>query len=206
MSNPAIFLDKDGTLIPNIPYNVHPAKIELAPTAGPALARLHQAGYRMILVTNQPGVAYGYFDEAALGPVFQRIQVLLEDHGVPLDGTYYCPHHPTGQIRRYRTPCTCRKPQPGLLVQAAADWDIDLRRSWLIGDTLDDVEAGRRAGCRAVLVDNGGETLWQMTSQRWPHGMVRHLGEAADCILRWTQHTDRLLYRTEAQERLHVRI
>lgn len=182
MSNRAIFLDKDGTLIDDVPYNADPALIRLAPQAGAGLRRLAH-DYRLIVVSNQSGVAHGFFAEAALTGVERRIQELLAAEGVALDGFYYCPHHPSALDLRYRSRCTCRKPQPGLLLQAAREHLIDLRRSWMVGDILDDIEAGHRAGCRAVLVDSGGETEWQFTELRRPDFVAADLAAAADYIL-----------------------
>lgn len=182
MSNRAIFLDKDGTLIDDVPYNVDPEQMRLAPKAGVALRRL-AVNYRLIVVSNQSGVAHGFFDEKALRAVEQRLRQLLAEEGVVLDGFYYCPHHPSGADPRYRCRCACRKPQPGMLLQAAGEHLLDLARSWMIGDILDDIEAGHRAGCRAVLVDNGGETEWQMSPLRRPDFIVADLDAAADRIV-----------------------
>jgi D-glycero-D-manno-heptose 1,7-bisphosphate phosphatase len=177
---PAIFLDKDGTLIPDIPYNVDPAKIELVDGAIAALRSLRSAGFKLILISNQSGVARGYFQEIALQAVEQRLRQLL--HPVELDGFYYCPHHETGAIAAYAIECECRKPKPGLLLKAAAHHQIDLSRSWMIGDILHDVEAGRRAGCQTILIDNGNETEWILTPDRLPHYCVPNLNEAAEIV------------------------
>jgi D-glycero-D-manno-heptose 1,7-bisphosphate phosphatase len=165
----AVFLDKDGTLVDDVPYNVDPALLRLARHAGPALRLLRSLGYRLYVVSNQSGVARGLFDEAALGPLFARLEAMLEHEGVTLDGVFWCPHHPQGIIERHAVECACRKPQPGMLQQAAAQYGIDLAASWMVGDILDDIEAGRRAGCRTVLIDNGNETEWQLSPQRMPH-------------------------------------
>jgi D,D-heptose 1,7-bisphosphate phosphatase len=179
----AVFLDKDGTLIEDVPYNVDPARIRLLPGASEGLRRLHEAGYRLIVVSNQSGVARGYFREQALAGVERRLAELLAGERVILSGFYYCPHHPQGRVSGYNVACTCRKPAPGLLLQAAHEHDIDLEHSWLIGDILDDIEAGRRAGCRTILIDNGHETDWVLTAQRRPHLWASNLAEAADLIL-----------------------
>jgi histidinol-phosphate phosphatase family protein len=180
----AVFLDKDGTLIEDIPYNVDPAAIRLAPGAGEALCRLAAAGYKLLVVTNQSGVARGLFAEAALQGVEARMAALLAEYGAQFDGFYYCPHYPGGAVREYAIECTCRKPAPGLLLRAAAEHGIDLRQSWLIGDILNDVEAGRRAGCRTVLLDNGNETEWELTPMRQPHHIAPNLLAAAEWIVR----------------------
>ena len=98
---------------------------------------------------------------------------------MPLAGFYYCPHHPQGQLPGYTQACLCRKPQPGLITRAAWDHEIDLAGSWFVGDILDDVEAGHRAGCRTVLVDNGHETQWRRSPLRWPHHVAASLADAA---------------------------
>lgn len=178
MSNRAVFLDKDGTLIPDLPYNVDPRRIQLAPGAELGLPLLHAAGYQLIVITNQSGVARGYFPETALAAVEARLRQLLLEIDVPLTGFYYCPHHPEGTVPEYTVPCGCRKPAPGLLIRAAQDHGIVLEASWLIGDILHDVEAGCRAGCRTVLIDNGNETEWQVSPRRSPQAIVADLAEA----------------------------
>ena len=180
--HPAVFLDKDGTLIPDIPYNVDPAQITLYPETGPALQRLKQSGYRLIVVSNQSGVARGYFEEAALGAVFDRINELLEPFEVRIDGFNYCANHPKGTVERYAIDCDRRKPKPGMLLESALEHQIDLSASWMIGDILHDVEAGNRAGCRTILVDRGSETEWQDGPFRTPTATGRDLTEAVDVI------------------------
>ncbi len=179
----AILLDKDGTLVDHVPYNVDPERITLAPGAREALEAFADAGYVVAVVSNQPGVAHGRFTEAALEPVARRLEELCAAAGAPLAGFFYCPHHPDASVPRYRLQCSCRKPASGLLLTAARKLELDLPRSWMIGDTLDDIEAGRRAGCRAVLVDNGGETEWRPGSQRTPDAIVADLAAAARAVL-----------------------
>ena len=177
---PAIFLDKDGTLVIDVPYNVDPERIQLYPGVAAGVRQLHQAGYALVVVSNQSGVARGYFQESALGAVEERLRDLL---GVPLTGFYYCPHHPAGTVPEYAIACACRKPEPGMLLQAAADHHLDLSQSWLIGDILNDVEAAHRARCRAVLISNGNETEWQMGEGRIPDYVASDLWDAAHFIL-----------------------
>lgn len=181
--NKAVFIDKDGTLVKDVPYNTDPHKVALEPGAGTALATLQAAGFLLILVTNQPGVAHGYFHEEDLFPVFEKIDELLEPDGVRLDAVYYCPHHPLGKIERYRQSCICRKPRPGMLLHAARDHDLNLHASWMIGDILHDMEAGNRAGCRTILIDNGHETEWNLNAFNSPAFRVATLTAAADTIL-----------------------
>ena len=178
----AVFLDKDGTLVEDVPYNVDPARIRLAPGAAEALPLLARAGCPLFVVTNQSGVARGYFPETALAAVEARLRELLGEVGVALTGVYHCPHAPDGfgpaAIR-----CACRKPEPGMLLAAARDHSLDLARSWFVGDILDDVAAGRAAGCRTILIDNGNETEWVDGADRRPDHVAPDLAEAARIIV-----------------------
>jgi D-glycero-D-manno-heptose 1,7-bisphosphate phosphatase len=180
----AIFLDKDGTLVENVPFNVNPALIQLTWQAGQALQVFKSLGYKLIVVSNQSGIAKGLFTENALKPVENRLAERLIQYGVTLDGFYYCPHSPDGMISRYAISCTCRKPMPGMLLRAAKEHGIDLEQSWMIGDILHDVEAGRRAGCGTVLIDNGNETEWKLSPLRTPDLKVTDLFQAATLIAR----------------------
>lgn len=147
----AIFIDKDGTLIADVPYNVDTRKIRLNHGIGPFLAHQSQRDFKIVVISNQSGIARGYFSHDDLLGVRRKINELLHPYGVELHGFYYCPHYPTGVVRPYNTDCLCRKPEPGLLQQAATELGIDLTSSWMIGDILSDVEAGQRAGCQTVL-------------------------------------------------------
>lgn len=178
----AVFLDKDGTLIHDVPYNVDPDAIQLTPGAASGLWLLHSAGYQLIVVSNQSGVARGYFPETALIAVERRIRQLLKSVGVPLAGFYYCPHYLGGKVAKYTIACDCRKPEPGMLLRAAVKHHLDLKQCWMIGDILNDIEAGQRAGCQTVLVDNGNETEWILSSRRIPDYQVNNLAEAA-CLI-----------------------
>lgn len=182
MDRKAVFLDKDGTLLQDVPYNVDPEQIRFTPKAPEGLRLLHDAGYQLIVITNQSGVARGYFPEIALVTVEQCLRERFAAIEVSLAGFYYCPHHPDGIVAPYAIECDCRKPQPGLLKQAADEQQLSLPRSWFIGDILHDIEAGRAAECRTILLDNGNETEWQLSSQRLPHHIVNNLWEAARVI------------------------
>ena len=179
----AVFLDKDGTLIDRIALNVDPTRITLAEGAAEGLYLLARRDYRIFVVSNQPGVALGFFPEHALRTVEARLRDLLREVGVPLSGFYYCPHLPEGTVPEYAVPCTCRKPASGMLYRAAREHALDLARSWLIGDVLDDVEAGHGARCRTLLIDNGNETEWDLTAERRPHKVASDLFEAAALIV-----------------------
>jgi D-glycero-D-manno-heptose 1,7-bisphosphate phosphatase len=182
----AVFLDKDGTLLEDVPYNVDPVRMRLAPGAREALAMLGAlAGIPLIVVSNQAGIAHGRFRETAMQPVANALAQMFDQCGARMSGFYYCPHHPEGTVRRYARACTCRKPLAGMLERAAAEHNIDLRYSWMVGDILDDVEAGRRAGCTTILVHNGNETEWQLTPLREPQYSVARIDEAARLISEW---------------------
>jgi len=187
---PALFLDKDGTLVRDVPYNVEPAKIELLAGAVQSLARISARGFALVVVTNQAGVARGYFGESALGPVRARLEELLIPFGVKLDGFYWCPHHPEGQVPGYGRECECRKPGPGLLQRAAKELGIDVELSWMIGDILNDVEAGCRAGCRTILLDSGGETEWLPGECRNPTHLVKGWDEVPFLIDESSEHAE----------------
>jgi D-glycero-D-manno-heptose 1,7-bisphosphate phosphatase len=186
----AIFLDKDGTLIPDVPYNVDPNKISISPNTIDGLIALQQEGFILLIISNQSGIARGFFDHDALLDVEHKIQSLLHEHGLSLAGFYYCPHHPEGDIAVYSIDCSCRKPKPGLILEAGLDHQIDLSQSWLIGDILHDIEAGHRAGCKAILINNGNETAWEMNADRIPEAMVQTIDEAAWYILNHIKRTD----------------
>ncbi len=153
----AIFLDRDGTLIRNHHYGCDPDCIELLEGVPEGLRLLRSEGFLLVVVTNQSGVARGYFTEARLQAMHRRLARLLARRGAGVDGFYYCPHHPRGVVPAYSTACDCRKPSPGMILRACADMGVDPAASWLIGDILDDVEAGKRAGCRSILLDVGTE-------------------------------------------------
>jgi D-glycero-D-manno-heptose 1,7-bisphosphate phosphatase len=180
---PAVFLDKDGTLIHNVPYNVDPARVELLPRVADGLRRLQDAGFRLIVVSNQPGVALGRFPASALAQVEARIDELLAPFDVILTAYQWCLHHPAGSRAAGAAPCACRKPRPGMLIDAAARHGIALERSWMVGDILDDVEAGTRAGCRTILVDRGNETRWRAGKLRQPQFIVYDFTDAVSFIL-----------------------
>ncbi len=189
LPRPAVFLDKDGTLIDNVPYSTDPARVTLLPGVLLGAVALAVAGYRLIIVSNQPGVALGLFGRDALDSVEARMRELFEAVGVEIDGFYWCPHKPK---TRGEGGCGCRKPEPGLLLDAARAHRVDLARSWMIGDILDDVEAGHRAGCRSILVDRGNETCWLGGEHRMPDAVVERFDDAVRVILDAEEHAQAL--------------
>ncbi|WP_244817227.1 HAD-IIIA family hydrolase [Caballeronia sp. Lep1P3] len=187
---PAVFLDKDGTLLDDVPYNVDPARMRLAAGARDALATFARMNVPVVVISNQSGVALGKFAEAALVDVERKLHALAAECGARLAGVYWCPHHPQGTVTRYACACDCRKPAPGMIQRAARELGLDLQRSWFVGDILDDIEAGHRAGCRAVLIDNGNETLWQRGPLREPDAIAKDMSEAARIIGRAWHETE----------------
>ena len=151
----AAFVDRDGVLIRDVHHLRAASQIEILPGVPESLGRLRDAGWAVVVVTNQSAVARGLVTEDGLREIHGVLEAQLESRGAALDAIYYCPHHPEAAVAAYRVVCDCRKPQPGLLLQAAADLGIDLRASVMVGDAASDVEAGRRAGCRTVLIRAG---------------------------------------------------
>jgi D-glycero-D-manno-heptose 1,7-bisphosphate phosphatase len=176
MRRPAVFLDKDGTLIHDVPYNVDPARVQLTLGAREGVRVLRAAGYALVVASNQSGVARGLFTPDDLVRVRARIEQLLE---LTLDGFYCCPHLPDGLVDAYAIDCECRKPRPGLLTRAAQELGLDLERSWMVGDILSDVEAGARAGCRTVLLMCGFRTETFDGPLRTPTLIATDLHDAA---------------------------
>jgi D-glycero-D-manno-heptose 1,7-bisphosphate phosphatase len=158
MTQRAIFLDRDGTLVHARHYPCRPEDLVVYDGITPWLRALQQAGLKLIVVTNQSGIARGYFTEEDLAEMHAHLARTLESDGVVVDAFYFCPHHPDGKVEELAIRCDCRKPHPGMLLSAAREFDLNLAGSWFLGDILDDVEAGNRAGCRSILVDLGTES------------------------------------------------
>jgi len=177
----AVFLDKDGTLVVDVPFNVDPRLLRFTRHAMAALRLLDDAGYALIVITNQPGLAIGHFTLGDFAALRRNMVGRIRDQtGVELTGFYTCPHSPEPD----GTPgCACRMPLPGLLRAAALAHCLHLEHCWMVGAILDDVEAGRRAGCGTVLLDVGSETDWHVTPLRTPDGRCGDLLEAAQFII-----------------------
>jgi D-glycero-D-manno-heptose 1,7-bisphosphate phosphatase len=181
-TRPTVFLDKDGTLIEDLPYNVDPARIRLAPGARAGLRLLGEAGFRLVVVTNQSGVARGYFTEVDLDAVARHLSGELAALGASLHGFYFCPHLPDG-INEYAIECDCRKPEPGLIHRASRELGLALEGSWFVGDTWMDVVAGRAAGCRTIMVGPEHRTAADLPPDRRPDHAVPDLLAAARIIV-----------------------
>ena len=190
----AVFVDRDGVIneliyyqeqgIVDSPFTVE--QFRLLPVVGEAIKRLHAMDYKVILVSNQPGIAKGSLSEEAFEEIRNRMKEELAKEGAFLDGEYYCFHHPEAKVDKLKANCECRKPKPGLLVQAAQDMDIDLPQSWMIGDNLTDIKAGKGAGCRTILLGRVKCELCRLMDEEdvRPDAITSNLGKAAQIILK----------------------
>ncbi len=151
----AVFLDRDGTLNEEVNYLSRMDQLRLFPQTVEAVRLINAAGMKAVVVTNQSGIARGYFTEDFVCRVHDRINELLAVGGARIDGFYVCPHHPVYGNGIYKQECSCRKPKPGMLLRAAAEFNIDLSRSYMIGDMLKDIETGKKLGVKGILVRTG---------------------------------------------------
>jgi D-glycero-D-manno-heptose 1,7-bisphosphate phosphatase len=168
--NRAIFIDRDGTISEEAGYINHPARFRVFPYSAAAIKLLNDTGWLAILVTNQAGVARGYFTEEMIHTVHNQLEIDLQKDGARLDAIFYCVHHPSVGEPPYRCDCDCRKPKPGLIVRAAKELDIDLSQSWMIGDRYSDIELARNAGTNSAFVLSGyGRGEWEHQRSAWKH-------------------------------------
>ena len=183
----AVFIDRDGTISEEVGYVNHVSRYRVFPFAAAAIRRLNEAGWLAVLVTNQAGVARGYFEEHLIREVHGVLAAELEKGGARLDAVYYCPHHPTLGEPPYRLDCDCRKPRPGLIRRAAEDLGLDLRRCWMVGDRYSDAELARNAGVRSAFVLTGyGRGELEHQSRNWKHEpdlVAENLLEAVEKIV-----------------------
>lgn len=186
MMRPAVFIDRDGTISEEVGYVNHPSRFRLFPYSSEAIRILNNNGWLAILITNQAGVARGYFSEDVIVKVHDQLKQDLEN--AQLDAIYYCAHHPTVGEPPYRFDCDCRKPRPGLIHRAANDFEIDLGASWMVGDRYGDVELARNAGLHSALVLSGyGRGEYEYQSAVWkyqPDLICETLLEAVKMIIR----------------------
>jgi len=160
MKNRAIFLDRDGVIneiiyhkemgIVDSPFTVD--QFNLLPDVGKAINRFHKQGFKVIIVSNQPGIAKGHFGMVVFENIKEKMKKELAKTNAKIDAEYYCIHHPEAKIEKYKQICNCRKPKPGLIIQAAKDHNIDTSKSWMIGDGINDIQAGISAGCKTILI------------------------------------------------------
>ena len=170
MKRRAVFMDRDGTISEEIGYVNHPSRYRVFPYSAEAVRLLNEAGWLAILVTNQAGVARGYFTEDLIDATHDVLKQEMARSGARLDAIYYCAHHPSVGEPPYRIDCDCRKPKPGLIMRAAADFPLDLAASWMIGDRYSDIELARNAGLRSAFVMSGyGRGEWEYQRSAWQH-------------------------------------
>ena len=170
MKRRAVFMDRDGTISEEVGYVNHVSRYRVFPFAAEAVRALNEAGWLAVLVTNQAGVARGYFTEDVITAVHTVLSQELEKQGARLDAIYYCAHHPTVGEEPYRFDCNCRKPKPGLIERATKEFDIDPAQSWMIGDRYSDIELARNAHLRSAFVLSGyGRGEWEYQRAAWKH-------------------------------------
>jgi D-glycero-D-manno-heptose 1,7-bisphosphate phosphatase len=189
--NIAVFIDRDGTISEEVGYINHVSRYQVYPWTAAAIRNLNEAGLRVIVVTNQAGVARGYFTEELVKQVHEKLVAEMTLAGARFDAIYYCPHHPSAGEPPYRQSCNCRKPKTGMIERAAAEFGIDVSRSFVIGDRYGDIELAHNAGARSVFVLSGyglGEYEYQRKNwKRQPERIAKDLLEASQWVLQAIQ-------------------
>ncbi len=196
MLHKAVFLDRDGTINEEMGYVNHIERFHLLPRVGQAIRLLNQHGWKAVVITNQSGVAKGYFPESLIHEIHRRMQDLLKKEGAHLDGIYYCPHHPDAGAPPYRQKCRCRKPATGLIEDAVKELDLDTSASYMVGDRGMDIAFAHKVGARGILVLTGyGRGEWEHARDQWsakPDYVAEDLFAAAQWILRQESHQPNL--------------
>lgn len=184
---PAVFIDRDGTILDELGYVVPGSEIKIYPFSAPAIVKLTEAGFPVLVITNQGGIALGMYDHAFVDQTHASLAERLAEGGATIAAWYYCPHHPDGKVAEFTRVCDCRKPGTAMLEAAAREWDLDLSRSFVVGDQWRDIELARRAGATGILVRTGyGAGL----EAEWPQDVARppvvcdDLMAAADHIIK----------------------
>lgn len=177
MANRAVFLDRDGTMAKDVQYCRSPEDFELFPDTAKAIKLLKQHHFKVIVVTNQSGIARGYFTEETLAKIHDKMKNQLAKEGAFVDAIYYCPHHPDDN-------CDCRKPKPKMVLQAARDNDIAISQSFVVGDLPTDIGMGKALGTKTILI---GNSLLSEVGELKPDAIVTDLWEAVQAILRWRE-------------------
>jgi D,D-heptose 1,7-bisphosphate phosphatase len=181
---PAIFMDRDGTIIHLVEHLHKPSQVKIFAASAPAIKAFNKMGYLVVIITNQPVVARGLIGPKEVDRIHAVLIDRLGKNGAKIDAIYYCPHHPLANVKKYRMVCKCRKPAPGMILQAVKEHGIDLKKSFFIGDSTKDVLAANRAKVKVILVrtGHGGKDPWQHESK--PDFIVRDLSAAAKIIKR----------------------
>lgn len=187
-SRRAVFLDRDGTINKLVYYEDHgvvdspflATQLKLIPGAARAISILRKKGFFLAIISNQPGVAKGNMSKKEFDKISKKLHSLLAKEGARVDAAYYCPHHPNAKLAAFRKKCNCRKPEPGMLLRAASEHRLDIRRSYMVGDGINDVKAGRKAGCKTVFVGHFKPELWgYFKGGKRPDIIAKSLLEAA---------------------------
>ena len=188
MQNIGVFIDRDGTISEEVGYINHLSRFQVYPWSAEAIRNLNRGGLRAVVVTNQAGVARGYFEESLIHEVHQKLRDEIGQAGAYLDAIYYCPHHPSAGKPPYQRDCDCRKPKPGMLLRAAKELGIDLKHSFVVGDRYSDIELAHNAGTHSIFVLSGyGLGEYQYQRQNWklqPDWIAKNLLEATEIILK----------------------
>lgn len=181
--NKAVFLDRDGTIVNDIGYMNSPEQLQFIPGSIPAIKKLNEAGYKVVVITNQSGVARGMITEDMLQTIDKTMHKKILNGGAHLDAIYYCPHHPEHGTYPYKQVCECRKPHPGLIKKAERDLGLDLKSSYMIGDKATDIEAGKSAGTSTIMVMSGRGQQEKPKLKEQPDHIAADLSRAANWIL-----------------------
>jgi len=180
----AVFLDRDGTINKEVNYLNHPDQIELIPGSAEGIKLLNDNGFTVVVITNQSGVARGIIEEEKLFLIKDRLCSLLKEKGAGIDGYYYCPHYLQGKVKKYAVKCDCRKPDPGMLKQAAENLDIDLKGSYVVGDKVCDIELGKNVGAVSIMVKTGYGESEAKNCEPSPDHTAENLFDAAQWIIK----------------------
>ena len=186
----AVFLDRDGVIIEDVGYLNECSRIKFLPRVSEAIKLLNKNGFKVIIVTNQAGVARGYFTEETVEEINRNTQESLAKQGAYIDKIYYCPHHIEGIVEEYRKDCHCRKPNPGMIEEAAAEFGIDLKNSFVIGDKITDIEAGHRAGCKTILLASESPPNKEGETTLMPNHVVAGLYKAVKWLVEVSSRKD----------------
>lgn len=182
MSEKAVFLDRDNTLIEDPGYINSPTQVKLLSGTVDALSELKKMGYKLVIVTNQSAIARGIVTVEVLDQIHQKLTQLLAHRGVYIDQIYYCPYHPDGVIPEYRKESELRKPNPGMILNAAKEMDIDLSKSWMVGDSYRDVGAGKAAGCMTIMINSPATKTYKKPLDPVPDEQAVNIKEAVNII------------------------
>jgi mannose-1-phosphate guanylyltransferase/phosphomannomutase len=184
---PAVFLDRDGTIIRQVELLHKKSDVKLISGAASAIKAFNDLGYLTVVVTNQPVVARGIIGPKEVDEIHALLIDRLGKQGAKIDAIYFCPHHPQANVKKYRMKCKCRKPEIGMILDAAKKYNIDLKKSWMVGDSTRDTLAGNNAKLKTILVKtgHGGEDVWQFEGK--PDFVVKDLGAAAKIIKKFSR-------------------